>query len=107
MIMGEVKPPPPLGGDLFYFVVGPDQLTFYVTPQETLKKLASGVPATANSAAGMDEFMHQYVAGCLYVLLLEHLRANMSTVSSPRIQSVTLQLKKKNPLWLLCLIHEY
>lgn len=93
--MGEVKPPPLSRwrfARLFYFVIGPHQLTFYVTPQETIKKLASGVPATAKSAAGMDEFMHQYLADCLYILLLEHLRANMSTVGSPRIQSVSVQL---------------
>lgn len=51
---------------LFYFVVmGPNPLTFYVTPQGSINKLASEVAATAKSMAAMDEFVS--ILGILFV----------------------------------------
>lgn len=54
-------------------------LTFYVTPQQSVNRLASRVAATAKSTTAMDSYA-LILGSCLYVLLLQHLRADMSTV---------------------------
>lgn len=54
-------------------------LTFYVTPQQSINRLASRVAATAKSKTAMD--IYALILGyCLHALLLQHLRANMSAV---------------------------